>query len=446
MRRIYLIFLCLPFLLSSQQPEDIEKKSSLTGQWRTYYMVTANTGSLTDFTALATGGYLKYTLQPGKRWTFGAALYNSTQIGGMDPALVDPITGRPSRYELGLFDGLNPKKDAVFILGEAYVSYALPKHRFQLGRMKLNSPLINPQDGRMIPTLVQGLWYKYEPGSEMKFQLGLLNQIAPRSTGEFFGIGESIGTYPAGRSVTGAPNGYPGQTASDFVLFFNAQLKLTPKLNINVWDYMIENVSNSLYVNPRFALSPTLELEGEWLHQNRLAEGGNAQDSLRYFNQNSSDILGFRIGYQGKGSRISLAYERILPHGQFLSPREWGREGLFSFQKRERSEGTADNHALVFYYRTRIPVKQDLVEIQSIFSLGRHWKPSVLDAEANKYAMPDYTHLNLDFFVHFDKLRNLRPEVLFTAKFANGEFPYNPNFYLNKVDMFHLSLVLNYNF
>ncbi len=409
-------------------------------------MATLNKEELTDFTALASGGYLKYTLSPVKGLEFGAALYNSTHLGGMDLSLADPATGRTSRYEEGLFDRLNLGKDAVFLLGEAYVSYTLEEHRFKLGRMKLNSPLINPQDGRMIPTLAQGFWYTYRNGRENLLQLGLLNEIAPRSTGEFFGIGESIGTYPAGRAVDGSPSGYPGQTASDYVLVFNAQLKLTEKLRVRLWDYLIENVSNTLYINPRLNLGPSLVLEGEWLHQNRVGDGGNPQESLRYFNQNSSDILGVRLGYQGKGSRFSLAYERILPHGQFLSPREWGREGLFSFQKRERSEGTADNHALVLYYQTRLPVKKEVFEIQSIFSLGRHWKPSVLDPAQNKYAIPDYTHLNLDFFFHFDKLKSLRPELLLTTKFANGEFPDNPNFYLNKAGMFHLSFVLNYNF
>jgi hypothetical protein len=409
-------------------------------------MATVNNGSLTDYTALASGGYLKYTYRVGKRFTLGAALYNTTHVGGMNLTQPDPVTGRISRYEAGLFDGLDLANDAVFLLGEAFIAYQLPEHRFKLGRMKINTPLINPQDGRMIPTLVQGFWYEFQPKKTMSFQLGVLNEIAPRSTGAFFGIGESIGTYPAGRSPVGGESGYPGQTTSDYVLILNARVPVSRTLQIHLWDYFVDNVSNSLYINPRVTLSPSLELEGEWLHQDRVGDGGNALDSLRYFYQRNSDVLGIRLSYKKKASRISLAYERILPNGQFLSPREWGREGLFSFQKRERSEGTADNHALVFYYQRRIPVKRDLFEIQSIFSMGRHWKPDVLDVAANKYAIPDYTHLNLDFFFHFEKLKALKPELLLTAKIANGDVPANPNFYFNKVDLFHLSFVLNYNF
>ena len=207
-------------------------------------MATVNNGSLTDYTALASGGYLKYTYRVGKRFTLGAALYNTTHVGGMNLTQPDPVTGRISRYEAGLFDGLDLANDAVFLLGEAFIAYQLPEHRFKLGRMKINSPLINPQDGRMIPTLAQGVWYEFQPDDAFKLQAGVLNRIAPRSTGEFFGIGESIGTYPAGRSPEGTPSGYPGNTQSEYIAMLNAQLKVSDRLDIHLWDYLVENVSN----------------------------------------------------------------------------------------------------------------------------------------------------------------------------------------------------------
>jgi len=83
---------------------------------------------------------------------------------------------------------------------------------------------------------------------------------------------------------------------------------------------------------------------------------------------------------------------------------------------------------------------------QTILSIGHQWKPSVLDTEANKYAVPDYTQINLDLFFLVKELKNLKPELLFVTKFANGDFPNNPNFYLNKTDLFHVDFILNYNF
>ncbi|CAN0589654.1 unnamed protein product, partial [Ectocarpus sp. 12 AP-2014] len=404
----------LPFFVFSQESNTLKNKGTFSGQWRTYYMNTFNNGSLKDFAALASGGKLTYQYTFKDKIELGAAVYNSTNFGIQDLTIPDETTGRISRYEEGLFDRLDLENDAIFLLGELYLKFKLSKHEVTLGRMKINSPLINPQDGRMIPTLVQGLWYKFKTKKANLFQVGVLNEIAPRSTGEFFGIGESIGTYPVGRNRAGDDGQYFGNTASDFVVLLNTNLRVAEKLEIGLWNTYVDNISNSFYLKPKLALTEKIGLELEWLHQNKIGNGGNAHESQRYFNSNSSDILGIKFDYTNKNSSISIAYNRILPNGQFVSPREWGREDLFSFQKRERSEGTADNHALVFYYNTRLPILKDKAEIVSIFSLGQHWKPSVLNPLLNKYAIPDYTHLNLDLFFNFKKLKNLKPELLIT--------------------------------
>ncbi len=446
MRNLLHVLLILPFLLVSQEYDSLKYKGTFSGQWRTYYMNTVNKGSLKDFTALATGGKIKYQFTLHNRLEIGAALYNTTNLGLQDLTKADVSTDKISRYEEGLFDRLDLTNDAVVLLGELYASYTLQNHGFKLGRMKINTPLINPQDGRMIPTLVQGFWYKYKIKKSSVLQLGVLNQIAPRSTGAFYGIGESIGTYPVGRNPTGQPSQYFGNTVSDYIVLFNSNLKITDKLELNLWNQFVDNISNTFYLKPTFKWTKNFSVAMEWLHQNKIGDGGNPNESLRYFNNNSSDILGIRFNHTWNTSAVSLAYNRILPHGQFISPREWGREDLFSFQKRERSEGTADNHALVLYYNTTLPIIKEKAELVTIFSLGRHWKPSVLDAVLNKYAIPDYTHLNLDLFFNFKKLKNLKPELLITSKIANGDIPDNPNFFFNKVDLFHVDLILNYNF
>ncbi len=120
-------------------------------------MGTVNNGNLKDFYALASGGKIKYQYSFHDKLELGAAVYNTTNLGLQDLTLADPTTGRLSRYEEGLFNRLDLANDAVFLLGELYAKFKIPKHEFTLGRMKVNSPLLNPQDGRMIPTLVQGL-------------------------------------------------------------------------------------------------------------------------------------------------------------------------------------------------------------------------------------------------------------------------------------------------
>ena len=444
MRLLYLFIFCLPIFSISQDSVVTQKRGAFSGQWRTYYMMTSNKGELQDFNALATGGKLKYQYNLLENLEVGAALYNSTNLGLQDLTMPDAITGRISRYEEGLFDRLDLENDAVFLLGELYAKYHLKQHSLTLGRIKINTPLINPEDGRMIPTLVQGLWYNFN-SEKLKFQLGVLNEIAPRSTGKFYGIGESIGTYPVGRNKNGDASQYTNNTASDYVIMANANFKITQDLKLNIWNQFVDNIYNSFYIKPSYRLSESVQIEGEWLHQNKVGNGGNRIDSLRYFNQNTADVLGLKMSYKSEAGLISLSYNRILPNGQFLSPREWGREDLFSFQKRERSEGSADNHALVFNYKKDLTLSKDL-NLMSIISIGKHWKPDVTNAILNKYAMPDYTHINLDIFFKIEKIKNLRPELLITSKMGNGDIPDNPNFIFNKVNMFHLDLIINYNF
>ena len=444
MRLLYLFICCLPIFSIAQDAASVEKRGELSGQWRTYYMMTANRGDLKDFNALATGGKLKYQYKLFKALEIGAALYNSTNLGLQDLTIADATTGRLSRYEEGLFDRLDLESDAVFLLGEMYAKFNLKRHSFTVGRMKINTPLINPEDGRMIPTLVQGFWYKYNK-QKTSFQFGILNEIAPRSTGEFYGIGESIGTYPVGRNKLGNASQYTDNTTSDYILLANVDFEVTDGFNVKIWNQFVDNIYNSFYIRPSYKLSESLQIEGEWLHQNKVGNGGNSIDSLRYFNQNTADVLGLKMSYKSEAGLISLSYNRILPNGQFLSPREWGREDLFSFQKRERSEGSADNHALVFNYKKDFTISKDL-NLMSILSVGKHWKPDPTDATLNKYAMPDYTHINLDIFFDIKKLKRLRPELLLTSKIGNGDIPDNANLYFNKVDMFHLDFILNYNF
>ena len=444
MRILLVLLICLPIFSKGQDSLAI-KKGNLSGQLRTYYMMTANKGDLKNFNALATGGKLKYQYDILNNLEFGAALYNSNNLRLQNLSDLDATTGRLSRYEEGLFDRLDLNNDAVFLLGELYAKYKLNRQSFTLGRMNVNTPLINPEDGRMIPTLVQGFWYNYKT-NKSTFQFGLLNEIAPRSTGQFYGIGESIGTYPVGRNKYGNASQYAGNTDSDYILMFNADFELTKNLRLNVWNQHVDNVFNSIYIKPSLKISESVQIEGEWLHQNKIGDGGNALDSLRYFNQNRADVLGLNFSYKSKSGLVSLAYNRILPQGQFLSPREWGREDLFSFQKRERSEGSADNHALVLNYKNEFEIFKEGLNLTSILSVGKHWKPEVTDAILNKYAMPDYTHINLDIFFNIIKFKHLKPELLLTSKMGNGGIPDNPNFYFNKVDLFHLDFIINYNF
>ncbi len=441
-----LLFFQTKALARQAVPDSLKLRPKFSGQWRTYYMSTLNEGNLQNFYALATGGKIKYEQPVSKNFSLGAALYTSFNLGVQDLTQTDATTGRLSRYEAGLFDVTDLSKRAIFIPGELYAAYETKKHFVKVGRMLAKSPFLNGQDGRMIPTLEQGIWYSYKPSKKYVFEAAIFNEIAPRSTGEFYNIGESLGTYPVGRNPDRSPSGYGNKnSASSYLALLHGQWQVSNKLKVNIWDYHVDNIFNMLYVNPELKLDDKgTSLGLQWVMQNKVGDGGNAIDSLRYFTDEQSHVLATRFQFKVQKATISLAYSHIFSGGRFLFPREWGRESLYSFQKRERSEGTANNHAVVLYYNNVWKLGNN--KLNGIFSIGHHWKPSVTDAAANKYAIPDYTHFNLDFFFHSDKFKRLKPELLLTYKRGSGNIPENPNFIFNKVNLFITNFIINYNF
>lgn len=406
-------------------------------------MATKNDGDLKNYAALATGGFVKYVYDFGSGVKVGGALYGSYNFGIQDLTIPDISTGRTSRYEAGLFDVQNLDDHFIGFPGELFASYAHKKHKITIGRMKFKSPFLNPEDGRMIPTLEQGVNYVFK-GNKSKFQLGIFNRIAPRSTEGFFKIGESIGLYPTGRHIDGSRSQYRGNTESDWIGTMNVDLNIRDNLKISIWDYYVDNVFNMAYIRPTWVVNPSMTLMVEYLHQDRVNDGGNQLDSLRYFTSTNSNILGIKWVQKLGIGKISLGYNHILNSGRFLFPREWGRESLFSFQKRERSEGSADNHAIVFYYDRVFNTEKN--KWRALLSVGHHWKPPVTNATDNKYGLPNYAHINLDIFWMPKKIVGLRPELLITHKRGTGEFPDNPNFILNKVDLWVVNFIINYNF
>ncbi len=434
-------------LFAIAQTDSLHSGGKVSGQWRTHFMSTINKGKLKDFSALATGGKLKYQYYFGRHVEMGTAFYSSFNLGISDMLATDPTTGKRSRYESGLFNVQDLSQKEIILLGEAYLKFSFKQHKLTVGRMKVETPLLNPQDGRMIPTLVQGIWYMRESGKSLEVGLGVFNQINPRATGRFYGIGESIGTLSVGRNPDGSPSGYAGNTSSNFLAVGNLQWSPTKSISLKVSDYWADNVFHTLYVEPTYDFDigkKTLHLSAQWIHQGRIQEGGNPDPSQRYFSNRAANVYGVQVSMKGKTAVVSLGYNRTDHTGRFLFPREWGREPLFTFQKRERSEGNANTHALMMTFDKQCSFHHG--KLRTLLSAGRYWKAEVSTVEDNKYAMPDYSHLSLDLFYTPKRLKNLQPELLLVYKHGNGNIPDDSTLILNKVDLLHINLVLNYDF
>ena len=75
---------------------------------------------------------------------------------------------------------------------------------------------------------------------------------------------------------------------------------------------------------------------------------------------------------------------------------------------------------------------------------GHYYRPDVKEFHLNKYAMPANDQLNIDFYYFLGK--HLQLEYLLTRKGLLGNSYENPNFEINKVNMWHHNIIMNYKF
>lgn len=443
----------LPFLGLSQTDTNsilhAFKKGKSEGYFRAYGMTTDNASNYKDFSAVAVGGKLKYETAKWNRFSIGAAMYVSSNTGITDMTERDDATQNLSRYELGLFNNSDPSQREIVLLGEAYLKYTSKKSELTIGRMLLKTPFLNPQDGRMIPTLEQGIWFKNRSLNHYTFQGGVLNAIAPRSTNRFFSIEHSMGTYPVGRNPDGSGSGYFGNTNTDFMAIGSVKGKYK-HLEWQAWNYYLDNVFNMGYLLAKGSLDISAKNKWLWgaqyIRQDRVGNGGNENTAWSYFNQSKSNVYGLQTGVKRGGYLFMVSGNHIDDEGRFLFPREWGRETLFTFQKRERTEGQSNATNLLVELGKKHELKSGAA-IDWKLGWGRYWWQDVLNAEDNKYAIPEHDQINVDIFYHFSgALKGLKSEFLVSWKPNNGETYGNPNFIVNKVDMAVYQIILNYEF
>ncbi|UTW61869.1 hypothetical protein KFE98_17920 [bacterium SCSIO 12741] len=421
-----------------------------SGYWRTFFMATDNEGDLKDWNALATGGKLKYETSSFYGFKIGAAVHHSSNLKISDITATDPTTGRYSRYESGLFDVNDLSRTEITLLGEAYLSYRLKGHFVQVGRFQLKTPFLNPEDGRMIPTLEQGIWYDYQSKKKTLFaRLAWITHIGARSTSDFMPVGQSIGSYPQGRNPDGSLAQYRNSLSSMGLGIASIEYK-GKKVGAKFWNYYVDNIYNTAFIQAYVSKEVAKvkhTVSAQYLNQSKMNQGGNSDPAKAYVHDAQANVIGAQYELKwNKKWRVSGNYNYVTNDGRFLFPREWGREFLFVFQKRERLEGVSNTHAWMVDVQRTLTFKKAGALVAKI-GYGQYYRPDALNFDNNKYAFPANDQLNLDlfYFTRSDK-KGLVIEWLTTWKRALGDTYDNPKLVLNKVNMFNHNLVVNYRF
>lgn len=427
---------------------EVMKLGELEGRFRQYSMLTVNDGAPSDYHAIAFGGTLGFA---SRRWhgvQFKLTGGYTFDLGSSDLTVPDPVTGLPNRYEIGLFDVTDPRHtNDLSYLHEFQLNYASRSGRTAVvfGKQEVNTPFLNPQDGRMHPTLFEGLWADHTTGSGTRFMGGWLYRVAPRGTSSWVPVAESMSVYPVGRDVTGKPSGFGEHLRSAGIFAGSVRQPLRQRVAITVWDLFVENVFNTAMAQLDMgAREDRWSLSAMGLYQAAVGQGAHAASDMAYLPAGEeSAAMSARLRRVHGRFRWQLNYTRITAHGRYLMPREWGRDPFFTFLPRERNEGLGDVHAATLNLILRDAVKGLRIEVDG----GTYWLPAIGDARLNKYAFPSYAQYVLNIQYQFPGgWKGLAVQLLYLYKMPLADQEVTGQQAFNKVDMHHLDLIINYVF
>lgn len=440
-----------PFITIKSKDSLSIKDSSARSNWvahtRTFLMSTINEGKLKDDYALASGAGIGLLTKKVYGFQIGVTGFFIYNLASSKIDLPDSITKSLNRYEIGLFDIENPSnKNDLDRLEELYLKYNLSKSAITIGKIHLNTPFINPQDGRMRPTLAEGLWLNINESKKMGLNAGWIWDVSPRSTVKWYTVANSIGINSSGVDIYGNKSDYKENISSQGMAIANVYFNPSEKLKLNIWNGLLDNVMNTAMIelNLNQIIKNNLKFyQGiMFLNQNAINNGGNADPEKAYMQKNAkSNVISGQMGLKNKRNNLSLNYTHITGDGRYLMPREWGREPFYTFMPRERNEGLGNLHAVMIKSSTHFYHEK----LKLALSYGYFLLPDVKDFRLNKYGMPSYQQLNLDASYQFDKfLKGLEMRALVAAKKNEGNTYDNLKYVYNKVNLVNFNFILDF--
>ena len=351
-----------------------------------------------------------------------------------------------SRYELSLFDIENPRNRALLQqVEELWVAWQpTPGFRLVYGRQHLDTPLLNSQDSRLSPNFVQGLWATATLRPSTTLRGGWLTHVAPRSTDRWFRLDESVGRYGMGVAPDSSAGRYAGAVHTRGLAVMGLRQTLASNAALQLWQYYADHLLATTYAEGTASLprpSGVWTAGGQLLWQRALAPDGSPTPSQRYLaDGEQARALSLRLTHQHGPWQLAGQYTRVTAHGRFLFPREWGREPFYTTLPRERLEGAGDVHAgsvTASWQRSS----------QTRLEIGYGYYNLSSQARLNKYSVPDFHQLNLSATKAFGvAAEGLRLRALYVAKLGASRADYVPDRAVNKVDLHHLTMAMDYEF
>jgi len=424
-----------------------EKKIDIRPEvhFRTFWMNTSysDTELKSDYAlgmSLNLGAKINYT----KHWTLQVGYRSFANVLSSEIWKPDPISGQTNRYETGLFNLLDTRDRFFGKLETLSLGYTKDRFEVKIGRMGITTDWVNAQDGRLSPTVVEGINAWVAPSKNWKISLWAIEKMSIRGSSEWLGIGETVGIYPQGRNVFGKPGNYFGNTESDWLSIVEVDGKLRSGGKLHFSHTLAQNLFattwGSLEKNQKLEKG-TLTLGIQSGVQHTVGEGGNADLSLSYKQPGDLNYaISGRLGWRNERWITHLNYTHVGGKGRWLSPREWGKDAWYTFIPRERNEGFESVDAVVGYLEYRF----EKVPVQIYAHGGLYWLSDTSDAAANKYNFPSYRQVNLGIKIQPKRVKNLDFHLILVSKEPITSEKLTPNQIYNKVELLHFNGILNW--
>jgi hypothetical protein len=427
--------------------EKDKEHFDLSGRFVTRGMSTFNENDLTNYSIMVSHLNLKMVYSPNSWLSFKMAGVGLVNYVTDNLLVIDPTTGFGPIYEANLWSPRYMSGTSEFMLSETSATFKLKRHSLEIGRFVKDTPIMNGEKWPF-PNALQGLWYKMQQSNKIQLQFGLINRIASRFSGDFLWMGESIGQAGWGVGLDGNLSQYYMATSSDYLGILNFSWESKKGLKLNIWDYHLDNISNTLFLETDVLLSPEKQLSfsAQAIIQSRIGEGGNANPDLRYFTDEQSYSFGFRLKKKFEQSSLELNYNRITGNGRMLMPREWGVEPFYTLQRRTRLEGASGATSLVARYNQAIIKSYGEFNFSTSAGLHDLANPRIDYAE-NKYFQP--SNVNLDLAVKFSPVKHLKGaslELFLMHRFLNQDIENEPEYIINRVNFTQIDITFNYTF
>lgn len=414
---------------------------------RTYVMGTLNRGPISDFGAWAAGAGLGYVSPEWRGMSFGFSGFFIFQLWEHHLDFTDPISGGGNRYEKALFDLEDPEnRTDLDRLEELFFRYRRGKWDIIAGRQDIETPFLNSQDNRMRPNIFSGLWTEWNDES-FRIEAGWLYSVTPRGTVNWYSIESSLGLYSFGQNVDGSASEYEANTQSKGIFILGGEWEES-RWELQTYHYYAENLFHLSYAdvvyNHPLPHSRTGFLGVQGFFQQEVQEGGNSDPAKAYIQDGEQTwSIGTTVGLETHHNTWSYNTLYIAESGRFLFPREWGRERFWATLPRERFEGAGD----VFAQSVKWEGSYSKDQLRPMLGAGYVIMPDPDEAPINKYAMSSFYHLagrlDYDFSFPFDGL-TLSALILYKGKAGNGEL--DPRLKINRVNMWHFSVIADYRF